>query len=449
MCKTYLSILVVLLLTAAIPATADEQVRPRVIIETDAGGDPDDEQSLVRFLLYTNDLDVEGIIANRPVARDGENLNSERTGLGIIRQMLKAYETCYPKLVQHDRRYPPPAQLLERTVPGYIDRDDGVKLVLNAVDRDDPRPLWFCNWGTDNGSAASCLTRALDRVLAERGQAGYAKFKSKLHLASDDQFGDHTFKLQPAFPLWVDTFRPEIDRRRWYHRFSALTATAGGFDIERDVRAGHGPLGELYPINTTHQQKEGDSGTFVYLIPNGLNEPTEPMWGGWAGRYGLMGDSERVKAAGRPYYWANQADTWNGTTHRENSLARWAPHLQNDFAARMDWCVRDFAEANHPPVVKLPGERIRKVRSGEKVTLDASGTTDPDKDPLRFQWIAYPEPTGYTGKLPVISDDNQAKASLIVPPTEKPTGLHLILMATDNGTPPLTRYARVVLQMEP
>src|SRR5207249_9008892 len=37
----------------------------RVIIETDAGGDPDDEQSLVRFLLYTNEWDVEGIIANR------------------------------------------------------------------------------------------------------------------------------------------------------------------------------------------------------------------------------------------------------------------------------------------------------------------------------------------------------------------------------------------------
>jgi len=38
----------------------------RVIIETDAGGDPDDEQSLVRFLLYANEWDVEGIIANAP-----------------------------------------------------------------------------------------------------------------------------------------------------------------------------------------------------------------------------------------------------------------------------------------------------------------------------------------------------------------------------------------------
>ena len=38
----------------------------RVIVETDAGGDPDDEQSQVRFLLYANEWDVVGIIANRP-----------------------------------------------------------------------------------------------------------------------------------------------------------------------------------------------------------------------------------------------------------------------------------------------------------------------------------------------------------------------------------------------
>ena len=46
-----------------------------MIVETDAGGDPDDEQSLVRFLLYCTEWDVEGIIANRPVAREGENRN--------------------------------------------------------------------------------------------------------------------------------------------------------------------------------------------------------------------------------------------------------------------------------------------------------------------------------------------------------------------------------------
>jgi hypothetical protein len=60
--------------------------RLRLIIETDAGGDPDDEQSLVRFLLYANEWDIEGIIANRPEARDGENLiDEENIGVDMDR----------------------------------------------------------------------------------------------------------------------------------------------------------------------------------------------------------------------------------------------------------------------------------------------------------------------------------------------------------------------------
>lgn len=439
-CASGLCLLLALIYAA--PCLADE--RPRIIIETDAGGDPDDEQSLVRFLLYANDFEIEGIIANRPVARDRENTNPERTGYRIVRRQLRAYETCYPNLKQHDPRYPPPAHLMQQLVAGYDSRDDGVKLVIAAVDREDPRPVWFCNWGTDNGAAVSCLKRALDRVLAERGQEGYARFKGRLRLASADKFGEHTTKFEPPFPLWVDTFRPEIDRQRWYHRFSALTATAGGFDIERDVKHDHGPLGALYPTNTTHKQKEGDSGTFIYLIPNGLNEPSQPLWGGWAGRYGPMDGME-----GRPYYWANQQDTWNGTTHRENTLGRWAAHLQNDFAARLDWCVAARSAANHPPQVKLAGESRRRVKPGERIALDASASTDTDGNKLAFEWIVYPEASGYAGEVPAIDHADSAQASLVAPRLDQPASLHLILIATDAGKPPLTRYARVVLDIQP
>ena len=45
------------------------------------------------------------------------------------------------------------------------------------------------------------------------------------------------------------------------------------------VRTGHGPLGALYPTNTTHQQKEGDTMAFLYLVPTGMNEP-EPSSSG-------------------------------------------------------------------------------------------------------------------------------------------------------------------------
>jgi hypothetical protein len=145
---------------STLTAAESANQRLRIIVETDAGGDPDDEQSLVRFLLYSNEWDVEGIICNRAEARDGENLNSERTGLGIVERLVRAYGECYPHLIQHDASYPKPEVLLQRTVPGYEDSNEGLQLILAAVDSDDPRPVWFLNWGTDHGSAPSSLKLA-------------------------------------------------------------------------------------------------------------------------------------------------------------------------------------------------------------------------------------------------------------------------------------------------
>src|SRR5262245_21506616 len=111
----FVALVSLVLLITSFTAQATAHERLRVVIETDAGGDPDDEQSLVRFLLYSNEWDVEGIIADRPKARDQENLNPERTGLGIVQRLVKAYGECYPALVKHDQRYPKPEVILKRT----------------------------------------------------------------------------------------------------------------------------------------------------------------------------------------------------------------------------------------------------------------------------------------------------------------------------------------------
>ena len=255
------------------------------------------EQSLVRFLLYANEWDVEGIICTLAKARDKENLNSERTGLGVVQRQLKAYGECYANLIKHDRRYPTMDYLWQRTVASY-DGDVGVKLIVAAADSSDKRPIWICNWGTGHHGDESSFHLALNRAFKERGAAGYAKFKDRFRLSSADKFGDHT-RREPPWTIWVDTFRPEIDARRWYHRFSPLTAKAGGFDLERDVLTGHGPLGALYPTNTTLPQKEGDTMTFLYLMPTGMNDPMQPTWGSWGARYRQMHLEGMEKCAAR------------------------------------------------------------------------------------------------------------------------------------------------------
>jgi hypothetical protein len=329
------------------------QDKLRVIVETDAGGDPDDEQSLVRFLLYANEWDVEGIIANRRTARDGENLNPVRSGLGIVRRQIEAYREVYERLKENAPGFPAPQQLWDRTVSGYADSDAGVNLIIAAVDSQDPRPVWFQNWGTDHGSDPSNLPRALDKILRERGPEGYAKFKDRILLSSDDLFGEHTTTTEPAWRFWVLPKLPRMDGANWYHRIGPITATAGGFDLQRDVLTGHGPLGTLYPTNTNIRQKEGDSPLFLYLVPTGMNDPMQPGWGSWAGRFGVREDIQPVRTN---WFWANLRDEWRGTTNRDNTLKRWAADLQNDFRARFYFsqCVPGPASLLTQPAVQIP-----------------------------------------------------------------------------------------------
>jgi hypothetical protein len=308
--------------------------------------------------------------------------------------------------------------------------------------------VWFCNWGTDRGSAGSSLQRALDRVLRDRGHDGYARFKARLRLSSYDAFGAHTTTIAPPFPFWVDTFRPSLQGKRWYHRFSALTATAGGFDLERDVRAGHGPLGALYPTNTGLRQKEGDTMAFLYLLPTGMNDPNEPTWGSWAGRYG-----PNEQAPGKPYFWANQADTWRGTTHRDNTLARWAADLQNDFRARLDWCVKPRAAANHRPVAVLNGHSGTEIlrlnaQPGSVVELSAQGSADPDGHALTCEWFVYGEAGTYRGDVP-LSAARGLTTRFTAPVVDQAETLHVVLRLVDNGQPPLCGYRRAVVTVKP
>jgi hypothetical protein len=127
---------------------------------------------------------------------------------------------------------------------------------------------------------------------------------------------------------------------------------------------------------------------------------------------------------------------------------RWVDALQNDFAARADWCVKPYEQANHPPVVKLAHARDMKVRSGNRVSLSAKGTTDPDGDELTFRWWQYQEADTYDGTIR-IKDARKKRASFTVPnDAGEGETIHIICEVTDTGTPQLTRYQRIVIEIE-
>lgn len=438
------------------PAVVQDPSRLRVIIETDLGGDADDQASLVRFLLYTNEWDVEGIIADRPAAtfdkdpvRDHLGLPA-KNGYELALAYLKAYGQVRPNLIRHDPRYPTEEFLRERTVPGHNDTDLGVKLITAAADRNDARPIWYGNWGSNSG-ATSNLRRAFEKAKAERSPEDYKRFVQRFRIVTLDGGGPTRQGHDEHIQLHIETGYPTLDGKRWYHRFRPLTEYAGGFQVADDVKKGGGALGALY---TT--QKEGDSWSFIYLIPTGLSDPLQPTWGGWAGRYGPRADGppdKKMGPIGKQFYWANQADTWNSTTNRDNTAKRWAEHLQNDFRARLKWCVTDkFEKANHEPVVHMNKDSTRKVlhrtaQIGGICVLDARDTVDPDGDELTYRWFAYPEPGTYRAEL-IIAADDWPSTILRVPKDAAGHKIHVVLEVTDDGTPPLTRYRRIVVEVE-
>ena len=131
------------------------------------------------------------------------------------------------------------------------------------------------------------------------------------------------------------------------------------------------------------------------------------------------------------------------------TLWRWRDDFQNDFAARMDWCTKSYEESNHPPSLPLTIPEKITVKSGEKFSLDASGTTDPDGDNLSYLWFHYPEAGTYKKFIKIDSAENMREVWVIAPIVDKKETAHFILRVTDKGTPPLTRYKRIIVSILP
>src|SRR5262249_32674711 len=124
---------------------------------------------------------------------------------------------------------------------------------------------------------------------------------------------------------------------------------------------------------------------------------------------------------------------------------RWAEAFQNDWAARADWCVKSYREANHAPIVNLVVPKDIEAAPSSTVKLSVAGSSDPDGDKLSYSWWQYHEPSSYKGDVS-IGDQDRAVASAQIPADAKPGDtIHLIAEVTDSGKPPLTRYARVIV----
>ena len=440
---------VLTLLAAAVIASAAD--KPRVIVLTDISSltagvrEPDDGQSMVRFMLFTNEFDVEGLIATSGL-RHGHVTRPE-----LIREAIEAYGKVLPNLKLHAKGYPAPEKLLavvkagqpvaEPKLPvtdsiGEGKNTEGSDHIIRVVDAKDPRPVWVLMWG---GSAD--LAQALFHVRATRTRPELARFVSKLRV--------HAIYDQDSTGPWIQENFPDL---YYIFRHHGIRGMYRGGDVslvapewvESNIRQNHGALGALYPNykggdiwGKVFGIKEGDTPSYLALIPNGLNDPLHPEWGGWGGRF-VPDPRNKLR-----FVDADDGDAAPGDRDpRISAVYRWRPDWQNEFAARLDWCVQPREKANHPPTVAVRGDARRNVTAGAAVTVSVRAS-DPDGNGVSYEWMAYPP------SLKGLTIDSRGASATVRIPNGASGEIPIVVAVRDNGSPSLTRYARVVLDVTP
>ncbi|MHC4511274.1 MAG: nucleoside hydrolase-like domain-containing protein [Planctomycetota bacterium] len=443
--------------------------KPRVIVLTDITNEPDDEQSMVRFLLYSNEYDVEGLIATTSVwLRD--KVRPEN-----IRERIEAYDKVRENLSKHAQGYPIGQHLLSVTKAGPPEfgmagvgpgkSSEGSRHIMEVVDKQDERPVWVSVWGGPN-----CLAQALWDVKNSRSRKELDAFVSKLRVYTISDQDNSGRWMRLTFPKLFYIVSPsEVGHHEYYK--ATWTGISGDrqyknapfhkFELvdnpwlERNIIKNHGPLGALYP--RLKYIMEGDTPSFIGLISNGLGSRISPSYGGWGGRYVLC----QTYAETRPI-WTNArgsqdtvvADNGIEYTSDQATIWRWRQAYQHDFAARMDWCVAEtFEAANHNPVAAFNNDRSKavvrmNVKATETLRLGAVGSDDPDGDKLSYQWFVYREAGNYAGVIDIRNSKRQ-QASFIAPEVNQAREIHVILALKDDGEPNLYSYRRVVVTVEP
>lgn len=471
-----------LMAAAALAApVAAASAKPRLFVMTDIGNEPDDQMSLVRLLLYSNEIEIVGITATTSVWQ------RTKTSPEIAAGVIDAYGQVLPNLRLHAQGWPEAPALQARLtsgVAGYglaaIDPakpSSGAIALLAAAQRDTGEPLWIAAWG---GTATLAEALMLARKTLTPDQLSVLVERLRVYSISDQddagpwirrEFPALFYIVSPSSPDGADYARATwtgISGDQFYRNGDGAEFAPVSNDwLDANIRS-KGPLGKHYPRYMFIM--EGDTPSFLGLIPNGLNAPEQPGWGGWGGRYLLRqpaGESRPIwTQGGDSFMRTTSADTVGGRTSDQATIWRWRSAFQNDFAARMDWTVQPFAKANHAPRVVINGDASQapiriKARTGGRIALDAAGSSDPDGNRLSYRWFGYPE-AGFTGAAPSAAVRIERAGSprplatvtarcapmwLPLAPCPASNSVHLILAVTDSGKPTLTRYRRVIVEV--
>lgn len=408
----------------------------------------------------------------------------------FIDDAVDAYAGVYDNLATHDPNYPTP-EALRATIrwgnvefDGEMEKDTpGSKLISDLLLDDEESPVYLHAWG-----GGSTIARAL-KSIEERysGSHDWPQIRAKvirkavIHPSGDqdDTFANYVRPQWPEIryrmnkggmdlsylaPILSNPSDAEYFSAEWTRRNVSSRGTIGNFYrvwgdgrqmVEGDIFDYFGIAGK-----TTEQLRaegynvwlpvqpvgsfigEGDTPTFLNLIDNGLLGYRGDSYGGWGGVADPNAEIISMRGPARP-----QTATGAPPELPKMPVHPFLAAAQRDFAARFAWATSPaYSGANHPAQVTVLTPRLVTTEPNRTVDLEASAF-DPDGDEVKLQWWYWRDASSYAGELSLQAGEN-GQASFNVPADANPGDtLHLIVEATDNGTPQLTRYGRVIVRI--
>lgn len=244
--------------------------KPRILISTDIGGtDPDDNQSMAHFLMYSHLFETEGLIS------------SPSYGDGTIRDILKMidlYEKDLPRLEKFQSGYPP-AKLLRSICKqgrhgaapfaGFASPTEGSEWIIKCAKKQRKEALWVLVWGglEDLAQALHDAPEIQHHIKVYWIGGPNKKWSANSYAYLVENFPDLWFiECNGSYNgFFSDSDAPDsLTNKNYYRQFIRQAGYLGG-----DFK--HYYKGVI---------KMGDTPSLLYMMDGNPDDPFKESWGG-------------------------------------------------------------------------------------------------------------------------------------------------------------------------